>query len=59
MCESIPRDVDKPDEAFAVSRNDPTETVLGDEINPVPFVIGVDPSLEGFGVELVDLDILE
>lgn len=59
MRKSIPNDVGKSDEASVVSCNDPTEAVLGEEVIPVPFVVGVHPSLEGFGVEGVDLSILK
>ena len=51
MYQAVPHDVDEPHELIAVTRHDPSEAVLLEKLDPVPFLRGVDPSVERFGVQ--------
>ena len=59
MHETVPRDVDETDQLGIVPRHHPAEAVPVHLLQPVPFGLIEDSGLEGVGVKLVQLGVLE
>ena len=52
--EAVPDDVGEADESAIDSSDDPSETVVLDELIPVPFVVAIQAGAKRSSVELVD-----